>query len=321
MNRILIKIKLFLVQWAEEYSDAGVANAGWFQSLHQSQNRQSKFQQVRNSNQCLDTSSHSSVLIKWSHYFPLRAILPSHYKVKEYCPLVFKNMRQRFKISEESYIKSLTSNELEPLDISSEKTNAKFYISYDKRYIVKLITSEDVEGLHNILTEYHKVNFDNLWGLIVISEGSIFFLHLLCLRSNKCCGPSIITAKQKWVLVIWNWKWFLFHLKHIVETKGDTLLPHMTSLFRLTVENKENYILVSRNVFDKKHKIHMKYDIKGSSVDRAASSKEKEKDTPTLKDNDLINDGRNIHIGAESKQSFMKKLTKDVEVSKLKILD
>lgn len=191
--------------------------------------------------------------------------MPSHYKVKEYCPLVFKNMRERFNISDESYLKSLTNGDIEPIDCSSGKSNAKFYMSYDKRYIIKSITSEDVEGLHNILTDYHK---------------------------------------------------------HIVETKGNTLLPHLLSVFRLTVEDKENYLLVMRNVFSNKYKIHIKYDIKGSSVDRAASSKEKEKDSPTLKDNDLINDRRYIKIGSETKKLFFTKLTRDVDfLCSLKIMD
>ncbi|RNA42135.1 phosphatidylinositol 5-phosphate 4-kinase type-2 alpha [Brachionus plicatilis] len=191
--------------------------------------------------------------------------LPSHYKVKEYCPLVFKNMRERFSISDESYLKSLTNGDVEPIDCSSGKSNARFYISYDKRYIVKSVTSEDVEGLHNILTDYHK---------------------------------------------------------HIVETKGNTLLPHLLSLFRLTVEDKEIYLLVTRNVFSNRYKIQIKYDIKGSSVDRAASLKEKEKDSPTLKDNDLINDRRYINIGGESKKIFFAKLTRDVDfLCSLKIMD
>lgn len=174
-------------------------------------------------------------------------------------------MRERFNISDESYLKSLTNGDIEPIDCSSGKSNAKFYMSYDKRYIIKSITSEDVEGLHNILTDYHK---------------------------------------------------------HIVETKGNTLLPHLLSVFRLTVEDKENYLLVMRNVFSSKYKIHTKYDIKGSSVDRAASSKEKEKDSPTLKDNDLINDGRYIKIGPETKRLFFAKLTRDVDfLCSLKIMD
>lgn len=183
--------------------------------------------------------------------------MPSHYKVKEYCPLVFKNIRERFNIHDDSYVKSLTTCDMEPLDCSSGKSQAKFYVSSDKRYIVKTITSEDVEALHNILTEYHK---------------------------------------------------------HIVETKGDTLLPHMLSLFRLTVEDKENYLLVMRNVFTSRHRVQIKYDIKGSSVDRAASIKEKEKDSPTFKDNDLINDGRQLVIGPEAKRAFIQKLTRDVDV-------
>ena len=88
----------------------------------------------------------------------------------------------------------------------------------------------------------------------------------------------------------------------------------MLSMYRLTVEDKENYILVMRNVFTSKYKINIKYDIKGSSVDRAATNKEKEKDSPTFKDNDLLNDGRIIHVGAETKREFMQKLTRDVDV-------
>lgn len=72
--------------------------------------------------------------------------------------MVFKNMRERFSINDDSYVKSLTTGDVEPLDCSSGKSNAKFYISYDKRYIIKSITSEDVEGLHNMLSDYHKVN-------------------------------------------------------------------------------------------------------------------------------------------------------------------
>ncbi len=186
-----------------------------------------------------------------------KATLPSHYKVKEYCPLVFKNLRERFNIGEESYLRSLTHDGMESLDTNS-KSNAKFYLSHDKRYVIKTVTSEDVEGLHNILQDYHK---------------------------------------------------------HIVETKGDTLLPHLLGMFRLTVENKENYILVMRSVFSNRYKVHFKYDIKGSTVDREASLKEKEKLHPTFKDNDLVKEDKKIEIGSEAKSIFMEKLTRDVKVN------
>ena len=77
-----------------------------------------------------------------------------------------------------------------------------------------------------------------------------------------------------------------------------------------------------RNVFINKYKINTKYDIKGSSVDRTASIKEKEKDLPTYKDNDLLSDNRQIVLGPEAKTQFMEKLTRDVQfLCDLKIMD
>lgn len=54
--------------------------------------------------------------------------------------------------------------------------------------------------------------------------------------------------------------------------------------------------------------------LKGSSVDRSASDKERSKDLPTLKDIDLINDGVQVTIGPEAKDDFMETLQADVEV-------
>ncbi len=47
-----------------------------------------------------------------------------------------------------------------------------------------------------------------------------------------------------------------------METQGDTLLPHYYALYRITVDDRENYILVMRNVLSTKLKIHFKYDLK-----------------------------------------------------------
>ena len=49
-------------------------------------------------------------------------------------------------------------------------------------------------------------------------------------------------------------------------------------------------------------------------MDREASDKEKEKDLPTLKDNDFVKDGTKVVIGDEAKDRLMETLTADVEV-------
>lgn len=57
-----------------------------------------------------------------------------------------------------------------------------------------------------------------------------------------------------------------------------------------------------------------KFDLKGSTVDREASDKEREKDLPTLKDNDFVKEGMKIYIGDDAKEKLLETLTADVEV-------
>ncbi len=76
-------------------------------------------------------------------------------------------------------------------------------------------------------------------------------------------------------------------------------------MYRLTVDNVEHYMVVMRNVFSNHLKIHKKYDLKGSTVAREASEKERQKDEPTYKDNDFLNDGFKIHIGEDAKAKLM----------------
>merc|ERR1712142_847171 len=69
-------------------------------------------------------------------------------------------------------------------------------------------------------------------------------------------------------------------------------------------------------------KIHKKYDLKGSSVDREATDKEREKALPILKDNDFLADGIKVSIGEEGKEALMETLTADSEfLANLHIMD
>lgn len=80
--------------------------------------------------------------------------MPSHFKFKEYCPMVFKNLRERFNIDDVEYRESLTRSQPTQID-SSGKSGAKFYQSYDKFFILKSLTSEEVERMHSFLKQYH----------------------------------------------------------------------------------------------------------------------------------------------------------------------
>jgi len=180
--------------------------------------------------------------------------LPSHFKVKEYCPIVFRNLRERFGIDDSDFVHSLTKC---PKKMTNPgKSGAKLWRSADDRYIIKTLTSEEVEEMHSLLKQYHPF---------------------------------------------------------IVERHGKTLLPQYLAMYRLTVDNVEHYMVLMRNVFTGHLRVHKKYDLKGSTVDREASGKEKQKKDPTLKDNDFLNDGIKIVIGEEARAGLLETLRADVE--------
>ncbi|KAL4222748.1 Phosphatidylinositol 5-phosphate 4-kinase type-2 beta [Mactra antiquata] len=189
--------------------------------------------------------------------------MPSHFKVKEYCPIVFRNLRERFGIDDQDYMNSLTK---QPQGTDSPgRSGARMLMSQDKRYFIKTLVTEEVEQMHHVLKQYHQ---------------------------------------------------------HIVECHAQTLLPHYLGMYRITVNDVETYLVVMRNVFSPRLPIHKKYDLKGSTVDRCASDKEKAKDLPTFKDNDFLTDGAKLNIGSDAKDKLLARLTSDVEfLASLHLMD
>jgi hypothetical protein len=86
--------------------------------------------------------------------------MPSHFKFKEYCPLVFKYLRERFDIDDFEFRESLTRSQPTMMD-ERGKSAAKFYLSYDKMLIIKSLTSEEVERMHSFLKHYHPYMVEN----------------------------------------------------------------------------------------------------------------------------------------------------------------
>ncbi|OQV16814.1 Phosphatidylinositol 5-phosphate 4-kinase type-2 alpha [Hypsibius exemplaris] len=190
--------------------------------------------------------------------------MPSHFKVKEYCPLVFRNLRERFKVTDSQYMLSLTSSEPIIKDTHGGQ-GSTYYLTADKRFIIKTLTREEVEQMHHILKHYHE---------------------------------------------------------YVVEHHCKTLLPQYFGAYRLTVEKQEIYVVVMRNVFSHTLRVHRKYDLKGSTVQREASEKEKSKEQPTFKDNDFVSEGNKVYIGDSHKAELMEILRRDVEfLSKNSLMD
>ncbi|XP_014878149.1 phosphatidylinositol 5-phosphate 4-kinase type-2 gamma-like [Poecilia latipinna] len=97
--------------------------------------------------------------------------LPGQFKFKEYCPQVFRNLRERFGIEDQDYQVSLTRSS--PLRDEEGKYMGLRLTSYDRTLVVKEISSEEVEEMHSILSEYHQH--------IVTSHGSTLLPQFLAM--------------------------------------------------------------------------------------------------------------------------------------------
>ncbi|KAG8431736.1 hypothetical protein GDO86_020241 [Hymenochirus boettgeri] len=69
-----------------------------------------------------------------------------------------------------------------------------------------------------------------------------------------------------------------------------TLLPKFYGLYCVQAGGKNIRIVVMNNLLPRSVKMHVKYDLKGSTYKRRASAKEREKRFPTFKDLDFITD-------------------------------
>ncbi|CAH1789905.1 unnamed protein product [Owenia fusiformis] len=209
-----------------------------------------------------DFKAHTRIKVE-NHLFN-KENMPSKFKFKEYCPMVFRNLRERFEIDDQEYMNSLTVTPPTGAD-SPGRSGARFLASGDKRFVIKTLISEEVAEMHHILKQYHQ---------------------------------------------------------HIVERHAKTLLPQYLGMYRVTFNDQETYMIVMRNIFSARLNVHKKYDLKGSTVQRQASDKEKAKDLPTYKDNDFVSDGIAINVGPEAKEKLLEILSADVQfMSKNNLMD
>ncbi|XP_076832962.1 phosphatidylinositol 5-phosphate 4-kinase type-2 gamma [Brachyhypopomus gauderio] len=92
--------------------------------------------------------------IKVSNHLINKENLPRQFKFKEYCPQVFRNLRERFGMEDPDYQASLTHTS--PIKDGDSQEEKLLLTSYDCSLTVKQLFSEDVQDMHNILSEYHQ---------------------------------------------------------------------------------------------------------------------------------------------------------------------
>ncbi|CAN0878698.1 Phosphatidylinositol 4-phosphate 5-kinase 9 [Linum grandiflorum] len=86
-------------------------------------------------------------------------LTPSHhsddFKWKDYCPMVFRNLREMFKIDAADYMMSICGNDALRELSSPGKSGSVFFLSQDDRFMIKTLRKSEVKVLLKMLPDYH----------------------------------------------------------------------------------------------------------------------------------------------------------------------
>ncbi|URE32783.1 phosphatidylinositol-4-phosphate 5-kinase [Musa troglodytarum] len=120
-------------------------------------------------------------------YFPSKGsqFTPPHSSIgffwKDYCPMVFRNLREMFKIDAADYMMSICGGDgLKELS-SPGKSGSIFYLSQDERFVIKTLRKYELKILLKMLPNYydHVGAYDNT----LITK--FFGLHRLTIKGKK----------------------------------------------------------------------------------------------------------------------------------------
>ncbi|KAK8967217.1 Phosphatidylinositol 4-phosphate 5-kinase 1 [Platanthera guangdongensis] len=122
-------------------------------------------------------------------YFPHKGsqFTPTHNSVsfhwKDYCLMVFRNLREMFKIDAADYMVSLCGGDGLKEISSPGKSGSIFYLSQDERFVIKTLKKSELKALLKMLPKYydHVGAYDNT----LITK--VFGLH----RITVNCGQKI----------------------------------------------------------------------------------------------------------------------------------
>ncbi|KAK9733387.1 hypothetical protein RND81_04G064900 [Saponaria officinalis] len=77
------------------------------------------------------------------------------FKWKDYCPMVFRNLREMFKIDAADYMMSICGNDALRELSSPGKSGSVFFLSQDDRFMIKTLRKSEVKVLLRMLPQYH----------------------------------------------------------------------------------------------------------------------------------------------------------------------
>jgi len=110
----------------------------------------------------------------------------------------------------------------------------------------------------------------------------------------------------------------LFRYTNYLKENRESLLPKFSGFYNFQCKSTDIKLVSMNNLLPSDIKIHQKFDLKGSTLGREASDKERQKKSPTYKDLDF-NDKfhpKGIFLKPDTRIALLKTIEKDCEILK-----
>eukprot|EP00759_Apiculatamorpha_spiralis_P021257 PhF_6_TR26197/c0_g1_i4/m.37304/K00889/PIP5K; 1-phosphatidylinositol-4-phosphate 5-kinase len=160
---------------------------------------------------------------------------------------------------------------------------------------IRAFLKVDWQELHDELVEKE-------WTAIITPGKSAAMLYFC---GTKWVVKTMTSGESKFLRAI------LHRYYYHVKNNPYTLLPHFVGHHSITPANGQKItFIIMRNVFETPYGIKEKYDLKGSTVGRYASAKERAKDGCTLKDLDVA---RHICVGEARREILLQQIRRDCD--------
>ncbi|KAI5384642.1 Phosphatidylinositol 4-phosphate 5-kinase 7, variant 2 [Lathyrus oleraceus] len=128
-------------------------------------------------------------------YFPKKGsqLTPPHSSLdfywKDYCPMVFRNLREMFKLDAAEYMMSICGDSGLKDITSPGKSGSIFFISHDDKFVIKTLKKSELKVLLNMLPKYyhHVGSYENT----LITK--FFGIHRITLIGTvRCHGKYVL---------------------------------------------------------------------------------------------------------------------------------
>ncbi|XVE94056.1 hypothetical protein REPUB_Repub01dG0247400 [Reevesia pubescens] len=120
-------------------------------------------------------------------FFPTRGsqLTPPHQSIdfywKDYCPMVFRNLREMFKLDAADYMMSICGDDGLTEISSPGKSGSIFYVSHNDKFVIKTLKKSELKVLLKMLPKYYNHVKEHENTLIT----KFFGLHRITLRGRK----------------------------------------------------------------------------------------------------------------------------------------